>query len=134
MTREFLEGLGLDGETVEAVLQESSGELSRAREEITRLKGLLQEEKAKNTEMQRDSQVDQAVRDSGARNLKAVKALLDLAAAADSEDFSLSLEEQLKKLKEENDFLFSGADTPRVIGKSGKAKGSDFKFKFTGVR
>lgn len=134
MTREFLEELGLDGETAEAVLRESGSELSRAQEEITRLNGLLQEEKAKNAEIQRDSQVYQAVRDSGARNIKAVKALLDLASAADSEDFSLSLEEQLKKLKEENDFLFSGADTPKIIGKSGKAKDSDFKFKFTGVR
>ncbi len=134
MTREFLEELGLDGETAEAVLRESGSELSRAQEEITRLNGLLQEEKAKNAEIQRDSQVYQAVRDSGARNIKAVKALLDLASAADSEDFSLSLEEQLKKLKEENDFLFSGTDTPKIIGKSGKAKDSDFKFKFTGVR
>lgn len=130
MTREFLEGLGLDEETLKAILREAE----KAEAEKVRLEGLLEEEKAKGREMKREFQVEEAVKAFGAKNAKAVRALLNLEGQEEDEDFSLSLREQLQRLKEENGFLFFGEEIPRIVGKSGKAGGNGFGFNFTGVR
>lgn len=123
MTREFLEGLEISEEAIEAILNKA--------EEMNRL---LEEEKSKGAKMAQDIEIGNVLKQFGAKNDKAVKALLDIAAAENSDDFSLSLKEQLKKLKEENEYLFGDDNTPRIVGRSGKTGENKFGFKFTGVR
>lgn len=127
MTKEFLESLGIADEAAQAVLEECRKE----REESEKM---LDEEKARGNKLAMDYEIDGLMRDFGARNLKAVKALLDIAAAEESEDFSLSLKNQLEKLKEENGYLFGSDKAPKIVGKSGKSNSDGFGFRFTGVR
>lgn len=127
MTREFLENLGIGEDAAAAILEESQ-------KETRELAAQLEEEINKGNAREKEHLVEEAVRSFGARNVKAVKALLDIDAAEESEDFSLSLQDQLKKLKEENEFLFGDSKAPRVVGQSGKTGGNAFGFKFAGVR
>lgn len=91
MTRDELTALGIGEEAIEAIIAENDA----IREEY--------EEKLR--VMKRENEIDLFLRESGARNLRAVKALLD-----DGDDYK----EQIEKLKRSEDtrFLFdSGKKT-----------------------
>lgn len=56
-----------------------------------------------------DHEIESAIRDSKARNITAVKALLDINELKDSKNRTEDIKNALMKTKEENDFLFSDA-------------------------
>lgn len=64
-----------------------------------------------------------------AKNPKAVKALLDMEALKFNEDKIIGLEDQLKAIQEENDYLFDSGDddvTPKIVDKTkGRTDGID---------
>ena len=64
--------------------------------------------------MQKDYAIDLALREAGARNAKAVKALLDAKSINVSENGIVGLKEQLESIKAENDFLFN--PKPKIPG------------------
>lgn len=69
-----------------------------------------------------DDLINGAVTDSKARNVKAVRALLDIDALRESKNQSADLEAALKKLREENDYLFLSDepfDSQRAVGDTG---------------
>ncbi|WP_443863995.1 phage scaffolding protein [Fusobacterium ulcerans] len=80
-----------------------------------------------------DNAVEIALMSSGAKNSKAVKALLNLEKAALGEDGKIAgLEEQLKALKTAEDSSFLFAEAPKVkganpTGNPGKSGNVDFK-------
>src|SRR5690606_30785144 len=66
--------------------------------------------------------IEKALTEAKARNIKAVKALLDLEKLKLADDKILGLDEQLEKIKEENDFLFESEDNqklPKFVGPGG---------------
>lgn len=80
-----------------------------------------------------DNAVEIALMSSGAKNSKAVKALLNLEKAVLGEDGKITgLEEQIKALKTAEDSSFLFAETPKVKGANpagNPGKGGDIDFK-----
>ena len=99
MDKEFLEGLGMDAQAVEAVL-EAHGKVVQAHQ--TQLAA-----------MQLQQQVSEAVHKAGGRNIKAISALLDLQAIGSSENVAEALETAMAALKQENSYLFLPAMPPQ---------------------
>lgn len=119
MDREFLEGLGLEEETVEAILAEA--ERAAAEKEAQIGKERVQEE------------IDREIGKQGAKSVKAVRALLDEQAIC-GENFMEELLKQLRQLKAEHGYLFENGGAPRVVAPSAAVGKKGFGFKFTGVR
>lgn len=73
-----------------------------------------------------DDMLNTAITGSKAKNVKAVRALLDLEAIKASKNQSADIEAALKKVKEENDYLFTSdepIDNGQFVGKSGSGSG-----------
>lgn len=69
------------------------------------------EYQAKIADMEFNSVLDSAISASGARNSKAVKALLEIEALKGSKNQEYDIKKAIEAVKTENDFLF-GADEP----------------------
>lgn len=78
-------------------------------------------------ELQKQSAVEIALVKQGARNTKAVNALLDFEKIEVGEKGVEGLEEQLETLKESDAYLFQSSeeDTPRIINEEGHQGNSD---------
>ena len=98
MEREFLEGLGLEPQTVEAVLQEHEKTLQAHQTQVQH--------------MVLTHAVESAVQKAGGRNLKAVAALLDMEAIGSGEDVAAAAEEAVCALKKEHGYLFRSPVPP----------------------
>ena len=133
MTKDFLEGLGLGEEAVEAILAEHRRELEAAEAESESLRRQVGEKENELLGARKDFAVEDELRKFGAKNNKAVRALLDMDAVTFDGEKLQGLIEQLEQLRKENGFLF-GANAPRVVGPSGRSRSKGFSFKFTGVR
>ncbi len=96
MEKEFLEGLGLNEETVAVILERHQLEQQAHQEQMAALRF--------------DSALEQAVTKAGGRNITAIRALLDLEtlASADAD----AMEKALKNLKKECGYLFADATPP----------------------
>ena len=94
MDREFLEGLGLAAEAVEAVLEAHNQVVQTAQAQLS--------------QAQLRQQVSEAVLSAGGRNVKAISALLDLETIGSSEDVGQALQEAVAAVKKENGYLFHG--------------------------
>ena len=128
-------------ETKEAELKQVKQQLEEANAQIEKFKDMDIEsikaaaedykqkyEKAKE-EAQREIEqikfnyaIEKALTNAKARNVKAVKALLDLENLQLADDKILGLDEQLERIKEENDFLFESEDNqklPKFVGPGG---------------
>jgi murein L,D-transpeptidase YcbB/YkuD len=73
-----------------------------------------------------DDMLNTAITGSKAKNVKAVRALLDLEAIKASKNQSADIEAALKKVKEENDYLFTSdepIDNGQFVGRSGSGSG-----------
>ncbi len=73
-----------------------------------------------------DDMLNAAITGSKAKNVKAVRALLDLEAIKASKNQSADIEAALKKVKEENDYLFTSdepIDNGQFVGRSGSGSG-----------
>lgn len=108
-----LEGKAAGNEELKAALQEAQEANKTAAEEW----------EAKTAKMQLDFAVERALAKAKARNPKAVKALLDMEVVKLDGEQVLGLEEQLKKLKESDAYLFgetgkvgSGTNPPGAGG------------------
>ena len=99
MDKEFLEGLGMDEQTVEAVLQAHTQ--------------VVQEHQAQLKQVQLQHQVSEAVHKAGGRSVKAICALLDMDAISQSDDVGAALEGALTALKEESGYLFQSPVPPQ---------------------
>lgn len=79
-------------------------------------------------ELQKQSAVDIALIKQGARNTKAVNALLDFDKVEVSEEGVKGLDEQLEALKESDAYLFQSSednDSPRIINEEGHQGNDD---------
>ena len=104
-------------------LKASAGDAEKLKQEIEQLQ---QSNKEKDTnhaleirKLKLDNAVDSALTAAKAKNVKAVRALLDLDKAELSEDGTVKgLAEQIKKLSEAEDskFLFESSTTPKMKG------------------
>lgn len=78
-------------------------------------------------DMEFNSDLQDAIRTSGAKNSKAVSALLDLNSLKASKNRSKDIADALEKIKSENDYLFEGEKQepmPSFLGGSGNSGGS----------
>ena len=122
MTRQELEDLGLSKEQADKVLSINKADVEDAGKEVetenANLRKQLQEDNKTQaaahekelTQLKIDTAVDKALTDGGAKNIKAVRALLNLDDAALSDDGLVKgLSEQIDKLKadESSKFLFN---------------------------
>ena len=107
MDKEFLEGLGLAPEAVEAILQQQAS-VDQAHQEALEA-------------LRMQSAVERAVHRARGKNVRAIAALLDLQAISQSQDRDRALEDALKTLKEENGYLFETAAPPPYAPFTGAA-------------
>jgi Asp-tRNA(Asn)/Glu-tRNA(Gln) amidotransferase C subunit len=120
-----LEAKEAELKTKETELETLQGQLEKANEQIEEFKGMDIEDVKKKAddykekyetakteaekELERikfDYEVDKALNGAKAKNTKAVKALLDLENLKLTDEKILGLDEQLEKIKEDNEFLF----------------------------
>ena len=99
MDKEFLEGLGMDPQTVEAVLQEHGK--------------VVQAHQTQLAELQLQHQVSEAVHKAGGRSVKAISALLDMDAISQSQNVETALTDALEELKKDSGYLFQSAMPPQ---------------------
>ena len=98
MDRAFLEGLGLETQTVEAVLAEHEKD-ARGWEE-------------KYSQLQFGGVLESAIAASGGRSAKAITALLDVESLRESEDQQNAVKQALQQLKQEHGYLFESPRPP----------------------
>lgn len=106
MEREFLEGLGMEPQAVEAVLAEHEK--------------TVQAHQAQLAEMALQHQVSEAVLTAGGRSVKAISALLDMDEIRQSDDVQAALQEAIENLKKDSAYLFGGQLPPRYAPFTGK--------------
>lgn len=99
MDKEFLEGLGMDPQAVEAVLQEHEK--------------TVQVHQAQLAALQLQHQVSEAVHKAGGRSVKAISALLDMDGIAQSQNVETALTEALEALKKDSGYLFQSPMPPQ---------------------
>jgi hypothetical protein len=99
MEREFLQQLGLEEETIDAVLTEHGKTVASF--------------DAQMKQMRFDAMFQNAVQRTGGRNAKAIGALLDLQQLQESEAPEQALDAALQQLKKENAYLFESSLPPR---------------------
>lgn len=111
-----------------------NAELKKQIEEMQNINKAKEKEYTDNlVKIKLDNTIEIALMSSGAKNSKAVKALLNLEKAVLGEDGKITgLEEQIKALKTAEDSSFLFAETPKVkganpAGNSGKGGNIDFK-------
>lgn len=111
-----------------------NAELKKQIEEMQNINKAKEKEYKDNlVKIKLDNAVEIALMSSGAKNSKAVKALLNLEKAVLGEDGKITgLEEQIKALKTAEDSSFLFAETPKVkganpAGNPGKGGNVDFK-------
>lgn len=154
MKREFLEGLGLEKDTIDKIMTENGNDINREKAkadeyksqldtakqtlkgfegvdvaklqgEITKLNTDLANKDAdyqkKIADMEFSSVLDSAITDSKAKNVKAVRALLDLETLKASKNQSDDIKKAIEDVKSKNDYLFEGTNIP---GSGGNPPGS----------
>ena len=106
MDREFLQGLAAEmpESVIEAILEKAGQENSAWQEK-------LDQAVAAHTRQREEMILEQQITALGGRNQKAIVALLDREAIFAAEDSQKALQEALKNLKKECNYLF---DTPQI--------------------
>jgi len=121
MKREFLQGLkvgeqALPKEIIDAIMAENGKDIQQARgaaqEWEDKFNRATQEHAAVLAGIRLESALNEAVRNAGGRNVKAITALLDMEAIGKSEDLSAALSDSLEELKKEHEYLFQTPGLP----------------------
>lgn len=94
--------------------------------EIDKLKKTIEDKEKEHADkiadMEFQSLIEKAVTESGAKNAKAVKALLDIDALKGSKNQKEDIKSALEAVKKDNDYMF-GSDEPINKGAVGSTKG-----------
>lgn len=112
-------------ETAQTALKEFEGvdvkELNGKIAQLTAAMAAKETEyQAKIADMEFNSVLDTAITKSGARNAKALKALLDIDVLKASKNQTDDINAAIEKVKAENDYLFESANpVPRIVAKGG---------------
>lgn len=110
-------------ETAQTVLKGFDGvDVEGMKTQISQLTADMAEKESeyqtKIADMEFNSVLDAAITKSGARNSKALKALLDMDTLRTSKNQAADIESAIAAVKSENDYLFETAQTvPRVVSK-----------------
>ena len=135
MKREFLQGLQvgdmpLTKEVIDAIMAENGKDIEAVKARFAdaeNVAGAWEEkynqavsdhQKAMNT-LRMEHAVQQAVKDAGGRNVKAITALLDLEAIKESDDLSAALRTAVESLKEQEGYLFAAPGAPMFAAGTG---------------
>lgn len=117
-------------ETAQNALKEFEGvDVKELNGKITQLTADLEKKdsdyQAKIAEMEFNTIVDNAIASSGAKNTKAVKALLDLGTLKASKNQTEDIKNALDSVKAENDYMFGSAEPiDGIVTDTGKNKNS----------
>jgi hypothetical protein len=114
MKTEELVALGLNEEQIKQIFAINGRDIEKAKSEAAYWQQEAQKAKT-HAEQQVQSikfeaALEQTLKGSGAKNIRAVKALLDLDTLKFDGDKIEGLQEQLQKVKDENPFLFEGVE------------------------
>ena len=130
MNREILQQMELSEEVINEIMAEHERSLGEMRAELEDQLSAKDEELK---ELRTGYAIDMELAGLGAKNFKAVKALLDMEALDLSEGVE-GLREQLEQIRRENGYLFADPQIPVVVGPTAPKTEKGFGFKFTGVR
>lgn len=117
----------------DTLLAEANGKLKDSTEFEGKYKALLSQQKEDSekyerqiADMKRGYAIDSALSKAGARNAKAVKALLDESKITLGADGSfIGIDEQIMSIKKDNDFLFASTDSGKKPSFGGDGGGRD---------
>lgn len=116
-------------ETAQNALKEFEGvDVKELNGKITQLTNDLQAKESeyqnKIADMEFNSVLDGAISSSGAKNAKAVKALLDLDTLKNSKNQAEDITKALEDVKSKNDFMFDEAGSNKAWGEQQKGSGA----------
>ena len=128
MKREFLQNIRLGDEVlpkevIDAIMAENGKDIALAKGaasdwEEKYNQAVSDHQKAMNA-LRMEHAVQQAVKDAGGRNVKAITALLDLDAIKESDDLSAALRTAVESLKEQEGYLFAAPGAPMFAAGTG---------------
>ena len=100
-------------------------DVEKIKKEIEVYKEKLKDSEVENakklTELELDFEIDKAILASGAKNAKAIKALLDIDGLRESKNFKEDTKVQIEGLKSSDPYMFGDNEKIRVISASGGA-------------
>lgn len=110
---------------------ELKSQITKLRDDLTAKEN---EYKQKISDMEFNSSLESVLSKSGAKNVKAVKSLLDIEALKGSKNLDTDIQKAIDAVKEENDYMFNSEEPHKnPVGNTG-ANGSSSKVsKLTGV-
>ena len=135
MKREFLQNLkvgelALTKEVIDAIMAENGRDIENAKagssaweEKYNRAIAAHRQEM---DTLQFQSALENAVREAGGRNVKAVAALLDLEQIRDQQDLPGALKTALEQVKKEHDYLFAAQTPPLYATRTGTQAGEPY--------
>ncbi len=107
MQRDFLEELGIESEKIDLILSETeklSADFNAAKKEYDDLMSSVRSEK-----------IHTAIKNAGGKNIAAVEALLDTGRLEFDGLNVHGIEEELERIRQENDFLFTQTAIPHIV-------------------
>ena len=121
MKREFLQNIrlgdeALPKEVIDAIMAENGKDIELAKGAASQWEekynqAVSDHEKAISA-LRTEHAVEQAVKDAGGRNVKAITALLDMESIKESDDLSAALHTAVEALKEKEGYLFAAPAAP----------------------
>ena len=121
MKREFLQDLRvgdqpLPKEVVDAIMAENGRDIQHHREQAQsweeKYNSAVSAHSAELSQMAFTASLERAVTRHGGRNVKAISAVLDLEKLRGQEDLETAMDQAMKNLKKEHDYLFARTQTP----------------------
>ena len=128
MKREFLQNIRLGEESlpkdvIDAIMAENGKDIELAKGAASTWEekynqAVSDHEKAMKT-LRMEHAVQQAIKDAGGRNVKAITALLDMESIEKSDDLSAAMQTAVKTLKEKEGYLFAPSAVPAYAAATG---------------
>ncbi len=107
LNEEFLKGIGLDAENIGLILSEAE----KIRTEFSSVKSSYEKMLAS----VRREKIHSALKDSGAKSIAAAEALIDTDKLKFDGISVNGLEDEIARIRSENNFLFSGESVPHIV-------------------
>ena len=134
MKREFLQNLSVAGapltkEVIDAIMAENGRDIENAKQAGNtweeKYNQAVQAHRQELEQLRFQSALEEAVKNAGGRNTKAIASLLDLDTIRSGEDLPQALAGAMEALKVEHDYLFQSQMPPLYARGTGTREGAD---------
>lgn len=130
MKRDFLQNIrlgdqALPKEVIDAIMAENGKDIELAKGAAStweeKYNQAISDHSQALAQLRMEHALERAVTKAGGRNAKAISALLDMEAIAQSDDIPAALEQAVEQLKQSDAYLFAGTSAPPYAAGTGTA-------------